>query len=114
MPMIPKAPVKRLYLPSTANNEREDERLFIDYKKGVTIGDLSFYDPSATEMEQAIMMLCRIIVAWNVTDESGAEVPINPATVKELPGQDIEALIAIVEEVVPSLEAALPKAEKKT
>lgn len=114
MPIIPQPEITKVYLPSTDKPDIfEDNRLFIVYKKSLSINDLLNYDASASEMQNAMQLLSSIIVDWNVTNEAGEALPINPTNIGQLPSEDLKVLVSIVEEVTPS-DLGIKTEEKKT
>jgi len=94
--LIPNGGLKKVWLPSSANEPIEDDKGWAVIETGaIKAGDVLYMDASSTKYGMAfnMMLLAQRIKEWNIKDASGAVAEISLDTVKQLDLEDVTVLI---------------------
>jgi len=104
--------ITRFALPSTAHLEDNNEdKAWVDLDVGpLTANDVTYVDPSGTDVEATFAMLAIRVKDWNYVDSQGNKLVINVDNIRRLDMSDY----AFLAEKIPKPTTELPADQKKT
>lgn len=75
-----KATTHKVYLPSTANAENEDDRVWVEFKDQLQLSDKVGAASGRNVGDSVVNGLSSLIVAWNYTEDGTPNTPMIPIT----------------------------------
>lgn len=120
MPSLKKATTEKVFLPSTADLPEEADRVWFELKTILLLSDYAaLADEGATQLQQAITLLTKVIVDWNLTDadDPTKKLDITHENVDAFAGQcmsDFKYLSELIAQRIAGNTQGLTTEEKKT
>lgn len=85
MPILQdKRQVKEVILPNTG--------VTVKIKDGIIAGDIKAIQNVTDKVQSALLLLTKLIVEWDATDEAGNKLPVTVENLEKLDFQDINAM----------------------